>query len=137
VTSERPQVLFWTLLASGILFALVGLVLSVRGLVDALSDESFTVSLGGLLFGIGAALLLLAALREGGDPLHPLGSVMVVAGCVVAGWALGGGADEILGGDTGGFVVAAGVAVVGAGVAAGGCMVGGRDSGERRANERC
>jgi peptidoglycan/LPS O-acetylase OafA/YrhL len=126
VASERSPALFWSLLTVGIAVTLVGVTMAMVDIAAALDDEDFTLSLGGLVLGIGLALLLLAAMAERGGRLHPVGSAMVAVGVVVAGWALGGGVDELVRDRLGGFAVAAVAVVLGAALATGGYVIASR-----------
>lgn len=87
-------------------------------------DRPFTVSLGGLLVGLGVAIVLtgrLNAIRTGGGWAGAMRIALVVLGSLLAGWALGGGLDNLFRegrGEDYSFAFAAAVSGFGCGLAA-------------------
>ena len=125
VDPEEPAV-FWSLLGTGVVLGASGIVLAAINIVAALNDEDFTVSLGGLLLGVGVGLGLLAVLKRRFQRIARAGGAMVMLGPVVAGWALGGGLDELFQDHPVQLILATLLFVVSVGVTAGGFVVSGR-----------
>jgi hypothetical protein len=123
VGSNESSAVFWSLLGVGILLCGLGLVLGIVNLLAAANDEDFTVSLGGLLLGVGLGLCQLAGLNRRFDRIPAAGGALVAVGSVVTGWAVGGGLDELLQDHAGQFVLAAIFVVIGVALAAGGWVL--------------
>jgi peptidoglycan/LPS O-acetylase OafA/YrhL len=93
-TSARWRV---ALIAIGALLALVGTISALANVVAAVDDKAFTVSLGGLLFGLGNGTVLVGAtlLRREERP-RSLVVAAVVVGPTFIGYLIGGVLDELL-----------------------------------------
>ena len=93
-TSDRWR---GAVIAVGALLAVIGAVSTVVSVIAAVDDEAFTVSLGGLLLGLGIGTVLVGAvlLRRAERPRRLI-LARVVLGATFLGYLIGGVVDELL-----------------------------------------
>ena len=79
----------------GCLLVGYGVGLIVDAIVDWRNKAGWTASLGGVVFGVGLALLVVSSVARQ-HRVHLPACALIVIGCVLAGYSLGGGIDNVL-----------------------------------------